>query len=204
MLKNAIQKLPGLYKFIGLTVENEKVKVNYIRLIIFIIVVAFIMSIIMGPKKESSSSSSKSDQPVVVKDEPAKPQIGQAIKTEYFEITVNKVGVMEAVNTGNEFVDLKPEKDNQYLVMNVTFKNIDNESRMMFAGKIIINYNGKDYTFDNPEPVLLEGWGLLMDQINPLTTKTTNLVYKIPKEIKGKVVWEPARSDVKIYIGDIQ
>ena len=41
---------------------------------------------------------------------------------------------------------------------------------------------------------MADGWGLLLDQINPLTTKTTKLVYKIPAEIIGNAYYKPARS----------
>ena len=54
--------------------------------------------------------------------------------------------------------------------------------------------NGKDYNFDKSETVMADGWGLLLDQINPLTTKTTKLVYKIPAEIIGNAYYKPARS----------
>ncbi|GEP52672.1 hypothetical protein FNO01nite_33440 [Flavobacterium noncentrifugens] len=121
--------------------------------------------------------------------------IGQVLKTDYFEITVNKAELSDQINTGNQFTDLKPEQGITYLVINTTFKNIDNESRMLIDGSVWINYNGKDYEFDKSETVMAEGWGLMLDQINPLTSKTTNLVYKIPSEIKGKAKWQPGRSD---------
>ena len=121
-------------------------------------------------------------------------------------ITVNKVSLEDRVNTGNEFADLKPEQGNLYLIINASFKNTDNESRMLMDGSVWINYNGKNYEFDKAETVMLEGWGLLLDQINPLTTKTTNLVYKIPAEIKGNAYWQPGRadSDQKILLGNLE
>lgn len=111
----------------------------------------------------------------------------------------------DRVNTGNEFADLKPEQGNMYLVINATFKNIDKESRMLLDGSVWINYNGKDCEFDKSETVMLEGWGLLLDQINPLTSKTTHLVYKIPAEIKGNAYWQPGRADSgqKILLGNL-
>jgi hypothetical protein len=121
--------------------------------------------------------------------------IGEVLKTDYFDITVNKVEVKERVNTGNEFSDLKPENGNNYLIINATFKNTDSESRMLMDGSVWINYNGKDYEFDKSETIMAEGWGLLLDQINPLTSKTTNIVYKIPSEVKGEAYWQPGRSD---------
>jgi hypothetical protein len=133
-------------------------------------------------------------------------KIGETLPTEYFEVTVNNVKVKKSVSTGNEFADLKAEPGNKYLIMNTTFKNIDNESRMLMDGEILINYNGKDYTFDKSETVMLEGWGLLLDQINPLTSKTTNIVYKIPEELKGVAYYKPGRAGSKdlIELGNIE
>lgn len=132
--------------------------------------------------------------------------VGQPLQTEYFSVTANKVSVKDRVNTGNEFADLKAEPGNKYLIINATFKNTDQESRMIMDGSVWINYNGKDYEFDKSETVMLEGWGTMLDQINPLTSKTTNLVYKIPAEIKGTALWNPGRSDKDqvINLGDIK
>jgi hypothetical protein len=77
---------------------------------------------------------------------------------------------------------------------------------MISDGEVVINYNGKDYLFDKSETVLLAGWGTMLDQLNPLTSKTTNLVYKIPTEIKGPAYYRPGRSnsDDLIAIGNIE
>lgn len=150
----------------------------------------------------SSSSSNQTEQKTEVSKGVG---VGEILKTDYFDITVNKVSLEDRVNTGNEFADLKPEEGNMYLIINATFKNTDKESRMLIDGSVWINYNGKDYEFDKSETVILEGWGLLLDQINPLTSKTTNLVYKIPADIKGNAYWQPGRADneQKILLGNL-
>jgi hypothetical protein len=132
--------------------------------------------------------------------------IGQVLKTDYFEITVNKVETSNKVNTGNQYLDLKQEAGSKYLILDVSIKNIDSESRMLTSGSVFIQYNGKDYEFDKDETVLADGWGLLLDQINPLITKKTKLVYKIPAEISGVGKWNPGRtnSDDIINLGDIK
>lgn len=132
-------------------------------------------------------------------------KIGETLKTDYFDITVNKVELQGEVSTGNEFSDLKPEEGNMYLVINATFKNTDSESRMLVDGSVWINYNGKDYEFDKAETIMAEGYGLMLEQLNPLTSKTTNLVYKIPAEVKGDAYWQPGRSDddERILLGKI-
>ena len=155
-----------------------------------------------GPPNADNSSTSSSEQKT---EAPTGVGVGQVLHTDYFDITVNKVNLDSRVNTGNEFADLKQEEGNMYLIINASFKNTDNESRMLMDGSVWINYNGKDYEFDKSETIMLDGWGLLLDQINPLTTKTTNLVYKIPAEIKGNAYWQPGRadSDQKILLGTL-
>jgi Domain of unknown function (DUF4352) len=161
-----------------------------------IIVITFLV-IAFASSESSSTKSTATMEPV---------SVGQVGKTDYFEIIVNKVEINERVRTGNQFANLKAEPGNTYLIFNITFKNVDNESRMFTEGDVLINYNGKEYTFDHPETVMLEGWGTFLDQINPLTSKTTNLVYKIPSEITGNIFWRPGRnsSDVVFFLGNKQ
>lgn len=133
-------------------------------------------------------------------------KVGETLNSDMFDITVHKVSISNKVNVGNEYLDLKSEDGISYLVFNVTFKNVDKESRTIIDGELLINYNGKDYTFDKSETVMAPGWGLFLDQINPLTSKTTNLVYKIPSELKGEIFWHPGRTgdNDKILLGNIE
>lgn len=158
-----------------------------------------------GNDKDDKSTENSTNTNEQVADTSTRVKVGEILKTDYFDITVNKVGLNNSVDTGNEFSDLKPESGINYLVINATFKNTDRESRMLVDGSVWINYNGKDYEFDKSEPIMLEGWGLLLEQINPLTSKTTNLVYKIPTEVKGDAYWQPGRSDddERIYLGTL-
>lgn len=60
-------------------------------------------------------------------------------------VTLNKATLTDQVSTGNEFLDPKAEGD-LYLVLNVTFKNTDTESRMLKEdGIVLINFEGKEY-----------------------------------------------------------
>ncbi|AZA51550.1 DUF4352 domain-containing protein [Chryseobacterium sp. G0201] len=158
---------------------------------------AFFLVIAMGSmdgKKEKSGNSDTSTATVSGEAKANYKKIGETLPTDYFDVTVNKISIENRVNTGNEFADLKPEAGIRYLIINTSFKNNSEESRMLIDGEVLVNYNGKDYTFDKSEPIMLEGWRLMLDQINPLTTKTTNLVYKIPAELKGKAYYKPGRS----------
>jgi len=178
-----------------------------VTVVIALIVIAQLGKDKDGSSTSSSSASSSSSETTEKKaSEPTGVGVGQVLQTDYFAIKVNEVSLQDRVNTGNQFADLKPEPDNMYLIINASFKNTDNESRMLMDGSVWINYNGKDYEFDKSETVMLEGWGLLLDQINPLTTKTTNLVYKIPAEIKGPAYWQPGRAkkSQRIFLGNLQ
>ncbi|MFC4686583.1 DUF4352 domain-containing protein [Epilithonimonas pallida] len=170
---------------------------------------AFFLFIAMGSgddKKSTSTSTSSSATGASTEVKASYKKVGETLPTEYFEVTVNKVGVQNSVSTGNQFSDLKPESGTRYLIINTTFKNTSNESRMLMDGEVLVNYNGKDYTFDKSETVMAQGFGLLLDQINPLTAKTTNLVYKIPAELKGTAYYKPGRSgsDDLIDLGNIE
>ncbi|WP_375181877.1 DUF4352 domain-containing protein [Chryseobacterium sp.] len=161
----------------------------------------------MDDKKEKAANSETGTSATTVSAEAEVnyKKVGETLATDYFDVTVNKVSIENSVNTGNEFADLKPEARTRYLIINTSFKNNSDESRMLIDGEVLINYNGKDYTFDKSETVMLEGWGLMLDQINPLTTKTTNLVYKIPAELKGIAYYKPGRSGSNdlINLGEI-
>jgi hypothetical protein len=198
--------------------KQERTKKKSATIYGIILILSFILFGITTDKSKSRSPSSsnninsknekvksETNEKVPTDDVPKGVGIGQVLHTEYFDISVNKVALKDRVNTGNEFVNLKPEQGNMYLIINATFKNVDNESRMLMDGSVWINYNGKDYEFDKSETVMLEGWGLMLDQINPLTSKTTNLVYKIPAEIKGNAFWQPGRADEdqRILLGNL-
>lgn len=149
-------------------------------------------------KKDTSSTGENSETKA------ASIGIGQTLSTDYFDVTVNNVILSKNVRTGNEFADLPSEPGTLYLTLNITYKNTDSESRMITNGAVFVRYSGKEYEFDKAETILLDGWGLLLDQINPLTSKTTNIVYKIPAEIKGPAYYEPGRNydSKRIYLGE--
>ena len=162
------------------------------------VVIALIVLAQIGKDKKGGSTLADNSSSTSTEQKTEAPKgvgVGEVLHTDYFDIVVNSVSLEDRVNTGNEFADKKPEQGNLYLIIDASFKNTDKESRMLIDGSVWVNYNGKDYEFDKAETILLEGWGLLLDQINPLTTKTTKLVYKIPAEVKGPAYWQPGRAD---------
>jgi hypothetical protein len=184
-------------------VEIKGKKSDNIKIVFYIIGVIILILIYLEYTSHSNAKPYSSD--AASQQYHAYTEVGETLKTNMFEITVNSVKSKSNVNTGNVYSDLKQENGSFYLVLNVTFKNVDKESRMVTDGEIIINYNNTDYKFDHSETIAAEGWGLFLDQINPLTSKTTNLVYKVPTELKGQIFWHPGRTDEdeKILLGTL-
>ena len=187
--------------------QTPKAKMGLDKKVLIGLAILVVIGVISNMGKDKKDNSSVQNSSETKKEESKSyPTIGQTLKTDYFDVTVNKAGLSKKINTGNEFLDKAAEEGNQFLIINTTFKNTDKESRMITEGTVYITYNGKEYEFDKSETIIAEGWGLMLDQINPLTKKTTNLVYKIPEEIKGPATFKPGRSDndQRISLGDLK
>lgn len=124
---------------------------------------------------------------------------GETLHTQYFDVTINKASIQNDVRTGNEFADLPKEAGNKYVVILLTLKNTDTESRLMFDGVLKVENNGKEYNYEQAEVVAADGFGIT-DNINPGVTKTTKVVYKVPADIKGKFWYEPGRGEGKLAL----
>jgi len=192
------------------TTQTPKKKTSFGKKLLIGLGVIIVIGAIanLGNDKNSDSSNSTASASATGTATSSAPSIGigQTLKTEYFEVTITKVILTSKLNTGNEFADESAGQGNQFLVMTTTFKNIDNESRMITDGSVFINYNGKDYEFDKSETVMTDGYGLFLDQINPLTSITTKLVYKLAAEIKGPAYYKPGRAndDERIFLGNLE
>lgn len=128
--------------------------------------------------------------------------MNESVKDKIFEVTVNGATVVEGMQI-NYMTTLPKEDGIKYTIINVTFKNIDDESRYIGEGDLIINDNEKIYKFDNSETIMADGWGLFLDQLSPLASVTTNIVYRIPKKIQGDAYYIPGRGEAKFYLGKI-
>jgi hypothetical protein len=184
--------------------ENQpKQKTKWWKIVLGVFVLLIIIGSLLPESKTRDGNEKQDTRETIVAEGVA---LGQTLVTPYFDVVINSARVEDRVRTGNQFSDLKPESGNRYLIMNVSYKNTDSESRMITDGILYIEYNGKQYKFDHSENVMAEGWGIFLDQINPLTLKTTNLVYKIPAEITGPAYFQPGRSSKNqfISIGEIE
>jgi hypothetical protein len=124
----------------------------------------------------------------------------------YFDVTTTDSYYRKTVNTGNRFIEPKPDADSRFFLVDATFKNTDTESRLPSAGSLFINYNNKEYEYDLAEPIMLEGYNIWFRSVNPLITMHTKIVYRIPNEIEGEVFWQPGRNSNKtrLWLGYVK
>jgi len=97
------------------------------------IIIAFLVIVNLGDTDNVTSTSKLGDSQAKIESETIEPEsyptVGDKINTDYFEISLNKAWVVSKVKTGNLFSDVGPEAGNKFLIINITFKNIDSESR---------------------------------------------------------------------------
>ncbi len=110
--------------------------------------------------------------------------IGETVKGDYFEVTLNKVAFKKKVSFR------KAEEDSVFLVIDITAKCVDKESRNYSAGSLFAEHNGNRLEFDDREFFVEKPIG----QLNPLTKKRGTVVFKIPTEVqKSPMTWYPGR-----------
>ena len=80
----------------------------------------------------------------------------------------------------------------KYLIVDVSAKNIANESKsLVSAGKLILGDGDDKIEIKNDETLLTEGYGAFLEEVNPKLSKKTKLVYKIPADYADKtIIWD--------------
>ncbi len=182
---------------------NEPKKKMSIGKKVFIGVVAVIIliAIVKCGRKETDSERATRMVTEEINNKPI--GIGETLHSEYFDVIIKRAYSTSQLETGNEFTNKEADQGNVFAVLEASFTNTDKESRMITDGKLILIKEGKEYVFEKSEIVMLKGWGIMMATINPLNTLNTNIVYQIPANYKGKIFYEPSRSDKRIFIGDV-
>lgn len=156
-------------------------------------------SVVERPQETRSSTPAepkRAPAPKVV--ERQLPGVGQTVRARYFEVTVNEVAYVSRINP-NALVDLQANPGEQFVVIAATIRNVDTESRILHAGMLQTEIDGRTYKFENPETVLDERFTIVAN-LNPLTSIRTMFAFKVPKDLPAPLVWIPARSDVKISL----
>ena len=158
--------------------------------------------LILGVLATIGSNGSEEEQPVI--DQTNEPQtetnsssigvespeqnfsIGDSVTVGKFEFMVNTSEEMTEIASGNEFID-NITTEGKFIVVNVTVKNNDTESRMVDGSMftIVDNQGRKFSTLDDLELVtILENEYIFLDSINPGMSLTGTFVFEVPSDIE--------------------
>ncbi len=119
-------------------------------------------------------------------------EVGQLLQFNSLDIQLLNFEITDYVNTGNRFTNLKPEQGNQYVILDVSYRNTETSPfRFRDTGILTLFIDGKIYSYDKTETVMLEGWHLLYKTLNPMNVYNTKLVYKIPIVPGAGIFWQP-------------
>ena len=143
--------------------------------------------------REAASAKAKAESEAAKV--PAK--VGEVVRDAYFEVTVNRVSSADRI--GNEFAGQDAGPGNTFLVMNVTIRNVDSEARFFQDGRLWVTHGGKELEFDASETVLADGW-IVFENLNPLTTVTGNVAFKVPSPTPRPIYWQPGRGEKRILV----
>lgn len=125
--------------------------------------------------------------------------VGETLATRYFEVTVNSVKFNDYAGS-NRFARSEAGRGNDFLILNVTYKNIDDEARLVHPGEIHVRRpDGKVLRYDENELVLEDGY-LIRETLNPFTSITGNIAFRIPEGLQGRVFYQPGRSNSLIRV----
>lgn len=112
----------------------------------------------------------------------------------YFDVKVNNCYVTQNPVPNNKYASPEQWPGSRFLVIEALFKNLDNEGRLPSEGDLIITDGERRLKYDTTESIPLDGFGIYLQSINPLVTMPTKIVYRIPNEVEGEVLWVPGRN----------
>lgn len=113
----------------------------------------------------------------------------------YFDVSVKSCIVASTVGTKYQISEPEKWDGSQFVVVDARFRNMDKEGRLPFEGSLIIKApNGDEFKYDNSETIMAKGYGIYFKSVNPLVTMPTKIVYRIPSDIEGEILWEPGRN----------
>lgn len=113
----------------------------------------------------------------------------------HFTVGMNSCEIKSSVGTNSRYSEPDAWAGSKFVVIDATFKNEDSEGRLPSEGSlIIITPNRKELRYDTTESVMQKGYGIYFKSVNPLVTMPTKIVYRIPEDITGEVLWEPGRN----------
>ena len=161
-----------------------------VLLVIGIIVFVILAVGSVGGDSSSSGSGSSTKKIAEVK-EKEMGKVGEPFTTNNFEVTVSGIKAIDSQKI-NSITSLDKEDGVKYLIVDVSAKNIANESKsLVSAGKLILGDGDDKIEIKNDETLLTEGYGAFLEEVNPKLSKKTKLVYKIPADYADKtIIWD--------------
>ncbi len=130
---------------------------------------------------------------------------GNTAKVAGLQISANSCVTSGKLGMSNPFLEPKLSSGSKFLVLDASFKNTATSSRYVSPGSVMVSKNGNIYKFDKFKMIASDGFGVGSDPINPLITYRTKLVYVIPSDLTGKIIWQPDErsDDVTVSCGSI-
>ena len=136
------------------------------------------------PSSDNNSSEDSSEANSDVE----KYKIGDTVKTEGWEITVNSVDAVEKIQA--DYGSFKPEEGSKYVVLNVTVKNLSTESSTFLPSfstnrdvRAKIKYQEYEFSATN---LLGHSEDLHNTGLNPLSSKTGIIAFSIASDVAEK------------------
>jgi hypothetical protein len=171
---------------------DPRPKTHIIAKIAFaLIAVLIIAAIIMLVKNRNSETRNKHIAGLAKDRLPREVSTDKVLRTRFFNVVVDTTEIFDSIKDIGELVSLPYEAGNEYFVIFISFKNTDNESKMVPDGELGVSRGNNEIKYDDPETLTTRGWGTLMENIEPGITKKTRIVYKIPADISGKAYYYP-------------
>lgn len=150
--------------------------------VVVLVVIIAIISAVMGGGDSSSDSGGKSDSS---KDEEKEFAIGEKVKVDELEYTVNSIETADTV--GNQYTSSKA--NGKYIVADVTVKNngdesitIDTNLFNILNGDATNKADGTASTNANSSMESPSDIGFFLEQLNPNTEKTGKVVFDVSAE----------------------
>ena len=154
----------------------------------WLIVIVVVGAIGSGGGGGGSSSADSLENPA---------KMGEVVATRYFDVTVNSYNTRKSA--GSEYMKTEAGPGNTLLIIDVTYKNSSSEARFLSSGEVMVLVDGKELRFDSAEVVMDDGY-ITFENLNPMTSITGKVVFKIPEGLKGEIFYKPARSSELIYL----
>lgn len=178
-------------------VRNWFLRHPILSVILIIIVVAIIGSLSNPNTPETTTTASvKNAENILIA------KVGEAIKTDKFEITVTDIS--EKTKVGNEYLNKEPSEGATFVAVNIKYKNITSNPIGMFDQKPTFKLTGPNNVQYNSDIDASSYYATEVDpnrkvlsDLNPGITVTDSAVFEISKEDYSKDGWKLSISSDK-------